>query len=163
MTDISDYKQIFRISFATRLISKLREKGYISRRGISGVNGKKLANEVSVSLPMARRYINAESMPGKITLQKIATWLAVEPLWLLYGDNSAAHSSFQDIDKELFIKIFDQLYPLLYSSKLTKEKYMSIIIGGIDIYCHISTMAADESKDGTISLMVDFLKKNFKS
>ena len=159
MGNTRDYHQKHKTLFAMRLNSKLREKGFLSRRGFNEVNGKKLAEGIGVSVPMARKYINACSIPSNTNLQKIATWLEVEPQWLLYGDNYG--SSFQCIDQNLFKEIFIQLFSLLCNKNLTKERYMAIIIGGLDMYCHIFTMEKDKPKDKAVSLMVDFFKKNF--
>ena len=153
-----DYHKIFKISFATRLINKLKERGLISNRGSHKVNGQKLADEIGVSLPMARRYINAKSIPENSTLQKIANWLGVDPIWLLYGDNREEESSCKKINKDLFYEIFKHFYEQICSSSLTKEKYMIIINGCIDIYCHISNMEENKPKDNAIRLMVNFLK-----
>ena len=162
MASIPDYQQIFRTCFATRLVTKLREKGFISRRGTNGVNGKKLADAIGVSVPMARRYINGQSIPENPTLQKISNWLSVEPCWLLYGDSHADCSPLRTIDIELFKEIFEQMFPLLCNSSLTKNQYISLITAGLEIYCNISVMdnSADKPKNKAVSLMVDFLKKN---
>ncbi len=160
MSGTSDYRQQFKSLFATRLISKLRARGFVSRLGIGTANGKQLAEAIGVSLPMARRYINAKSIPENKTLQKMARWLDVDPNWLLYGDDPKICSFHKDVDRELFKGVFEQLFPLLRNENLTKEKYMNIIMGGLDIYCHILAMAQDDPKDRAISLMVDFLKKN---
>lgn len=162
MASVPDYQQIFRTSFATRLISKLREMGFISRRGTNGVNGKKLADAIGVSLPMARRYINGQSIPENITLQKISNWLNVDPCWLLYGDNQTTCAALKTIDAELFKEIFDQMFPVLSNANITKEQYMSLITACLEIYSNISSMDnADKPKSNAVSLMVDFLKKNF--
>lgn len=155
-----DYKQIFRTSFAARLIKKLRENGFISRRGVNGVNGKHLAAGIGVSMPMARRYINAQSIPENSTLQKIANWLNVEPTWLLYGDDNAILSSLQKKDVELFKEIFLQLFPLLCDANVTKEKYMFFIDGCLEIYQNISKLDHNTQQHRAITLMIDFLKKN---
>lgn len=160
MPEPLDYRQQFKSLFATRLISQLRARGFVSRLGIGTANGKQLAKAIGVSLPMARRYINAKSIPENKTLQKMARWLDVDPNWLLYGDDPKICSHHKDIDREFFKGVFERLFPLLCNANLTKEKYITIIMGGLDIYCHVLAMAQDEPKDRAISLMVDFLKKN---
>jgi transcriptional regulator with XRE-family HTH domain len=161
LATIPDYQQIFRTSFATRLINKLREKGFISRRGTNGVNGKQLATAAGVSLPMARRYINAQSIPENSTLQKISNWLNVDPFWLLYGENNISHDKSHLLNKELFKEIFEQMFPLLCNTNITKEQYTALITACLDIYSNISTIdGTDKPKSNAISLMVDFIKKN---
>lgn len=161
MASTPDYQQLFRTCFATRLTSKLREMGLVSRRGTNGVNGQKLANAIGVSLPMARRYINGQSIPENSTLQKISNWLDVDPCWLLYGENNVTCTPHKPIDKELFKEIFEQMYPILCKPDLTKEQYISLIMACLEIYGNITSMEkADKPKSKAIALMVDFLKKN---
>lgn len=161
MQTIPNYQQIFKTSFATRLVSKLREKGFISRRGTNGVNGKQLAVAAGVSLPMARRYINAQSIPENVTLQKISNWLNVDPFWLLHGDNNTAAEKHIPINKELFIEIFNQMFPLLCNTPITKEQFTALITACLDIYSNVSSIDnADKPKRNAIALMVDFIKKN---
>ena len=162
MATIPDYQQIFRTCFATRLINKLREKGFISRRGTNGVNGKRLADAIGVSLPMARRYINAQSIPENTTLQKISNWLSVDPCWLLYGDSDVTCSTTKTMDKELIKEIFEQMFPILCNSNLTKNQYLSLIASALEIYCNVSVMDdnPDKPKSKAVALMIDFLKRN---
>jgi len=158
---IPDYKQKFKISFATRLIKKLRENGYISRRGANGVNGNQLAKGIGVSLTMARRYINGQSLPENPVLQKIAQWLGVEPIWLLCGDNPEGHhNSLQNQDKKLLQEIFSQLFPFFCGPTLTKDQYMLLINNCLDIYHNISSMESNLPPDRAIALMIKFLAQN---
>lgn len=154
-----DYYQPFKISFATRLVKKLREKGFISRHAVNSANGNPLAQAIGISLPMARKYINAKSIPTNATLQKIANWLETDPLWLLYGSTNQKNIS-NIIDRELLQEIFVQLFPLFCNKNISKELYMAIIMGGIDIYNNILTIKAEQSKDRAISLMVNYLKNH---
>lgn len=161
LATIPDYQQTFRTSFATRLITKLREKGFISNRGTNGVNGKQLALAAGVSLPMARRYINAKSIPENHTLQKIATWLNIDPFWLLYGENSTTTNNKAHIDKELFREIFEQMFHLLCNVSINKEQYMSLISTCIDIYANVAILDdTNKPRSKAIALLIDFIKKN---
>jgi transcriptional regulator with XRE-family HTH domain len=162
MINTTDYYQVFRSSFANRLINKLQEKGYISKHGVCGVNGTQLAQAIGVSLPMVRRYINAKSIPTNVTLQKIAIWLDTDPYWLLYG-SSTTNFSQEEIDNKLFQEIFMQLYPLLCNVSLPKEQYKVIINKAIYIYNYVFPMKEGQPKDKAILLMVDFLKKNIRT
>ncbi len=158
---IPDYYQAFRTSFANRLIGKLRERGYISKHGISGVNGNQLAKALGISLPMARRYINGKSIPTNITLHKLAKWLDTDPAWLLYGN--VISDTYQEMDITLLQEIFSKLYPILSSTTLSKEKYDDVIINAIYIYRHVYTIKSELPKAKAITLMTDFMKKNLKA
>lgn len=161
MASIPDYQQILRTSFASRLISRLRDMGFISRRGTNGVNGQKLADAIGVSLPMARRYINGQSLPENSTLHKISTWLNVDPCWLLYGDSQTTCSTPQTVDVNLLKEIFSQMFPILSNPNLTKEQYLSLVTASLEIYCNIASMDTEtKSKNTAVALMVDFLRKN---
>ncbi len=161
MIATQDYKKNFKVAFADRLSNKLQEKRFISRRGAI-INGKILAAEFGVSLTTIRHYLNGESIPKNTTLQRISTWLDVDPIWLLYGNHVTCVSSSQ-IDKVLFKKIFEHLFPLLYASNLPKTKYMRLIKRGIDIYCYLVEMNKNKSQDTTLAVMISLLNNNKNS
>lgn len=158
MTELLDYHQLWRTSFATRLIQKLKEKGYISRRGSKQVNGKHLATAIGVSLAMVRRYINAQSIPSGMILKKIADWLDIDPVWLLYG-NTHTTTPANLLDQAIFKEIFLQFYDILCRTSIAKTEYLKIIQGCIEIYHQVVNLDPEQPRDKAINLIVDFLRK----
>lgn len=161
MIATSDYKKKFKLSFADRLSNKLQEKRFISRRGAI-INGKILAAGFGVSLTTIRHYLNGKSIPKNTTLQRISTWLDVDPIWLLYGNHVTCVSAGK-INEVLFKKIFEHLFPFLHNTNITKAKYMRLIKGAFDIYCYLVEMNKDKYQDTTLAVMINLLNNNQNS
>lgn len=74
------------LGFSERLVSLMREKGYISERSKSGIQINKLAKTCDCSNQMARKYILGLALPEVDVTVKIAKWLDISPGRLLFGE-----------------------------------------------------------------------------
>ena len=65
-------------AFSTRLASQLKANGY-------SASASSLARQFNVTSHAARLWLLGVNIPQKHTMQALAKWLDVDPIWLRYG------------------------------------------------------------------------------
>lgn len=152
----TDLQAKLREGFSKRLIHTLKERGCTSSRAFSGASAQAVAEALGCSTTMARRYLSAESLPENKTMEKLSDWLKVDVWWLLYG-NKEQKNIFQ-FDKPLLKEILLQTKASLINFG---QNWDYIIDNILEIYENTSELPGSlEDKKNTITLMVDFFKKN---
>lgn len=75
------------LTFADRLVFAMKDRGLNSPRGETKTQIQPLADAVSVSVEMARRYLLGTAEPkDSDTKRKIAEWLNISYVWLVTGE-----------------------------------------------------------------------------
>ena len=154
-----NHKAKIRAEFAHKLTCLLIEREQYSARTSQIADPKFLAKLLNCSVVMARRYLLGQSIPDKPKLQKIAEWANVEVSWLLSGNNKTENGTTTTngslMDKNIWIKILNQLRPYLLNPTLTNNSFENYISFAIDIYENIYHLDIDLSdKVKMIELMV---------
>lgn len=151
----TDLQARLREGFSKRLIYILKKKGFTSSRAFSGASAKMLAEALGCSRTMARRYLDAESLPENKTMEKLSNWLDVDIWWLLYGKKET--SDIAPFDKPLLKEILCQAK----SHLITNNQHWDCIIDNIlEIHENAAELPGTlAEKQESIRLMLNFLKK----
>jgi hypothetical protein len=83
-------------SIADRIQQAAKLRGHTSDRSESGVDVRVMSEGIEASYEMARRYAEGVAVPPPDVTRKIAAWLKVNVIWLLFGDGPMEGKS--DID-----------------------------------------------------------------
>ncbi len=79
--------------FGQRLREAATRMGFTSGRSRSGVDVVELSRVLGSSYEMARRYAEGIALPKWEAVRLIATWLKVDPSWLMYGEEKRKERS----------------------------------------------------------------------
>lgn len=102
------------LSFATRLIQSLKDKGYSASRSPSGICIKTLAEFTEASEQICRRYIRGDALPDYEKIKNLAKHLEVSPGWLLFGEgeiNTSRNVALEENILHYILKHSHRLYP----------------------------------------------------
>ncbi|HAT6977359.1 TPA: transcriptional regulator [Legionella pneumophila] len=129
-----DYKDNFMSkgpyqSFANRLISILKDRGYTASRSPNGICIKTLAEFTGASEQICRRYIRGDALPDYEKVKQLAFHLRVNPGWLLFGDDENAASKKNEIDETLLHYILRQSHHLYPVSHGGNDDYADFVLG----------------------------------
>lgn len=102
-------------SFAHRLISAMKRAGYTKPRAAHGISIQVLANLMTVSEQICRRYLRGDALPDYEKVINIAAILNVSPGWLLFGDQPnmpTTENNTLHINEELLHYILEKSFAL---------------------------------------------------
>lgn len=124
--------EAFKLSFSERLISLMKQNGFLSNRKPYLVDVNKFSQTLNISKVMLRRYLSGEALPQFSVIDSIAKFFNVDPLWLYSGIKNGSEV---DID----------LLKIILTKSLLKldlgVKEIKIIVEQIcDIYEHVSAI-----------------------
>lgn len=131
---IFDYKDNFMSkglyqSFANRLISTLKDKGYTASRSPNGICIKSLAEFTGASEQICRRYIRGDALPDYEKIKQLAFHLQVNPGWLLFGTDENSIPKKNEIDETILHYILKQSNHLYPASQEGNSDYADFVLG----------------------------------
>lgn len=115
--------------FATRLISALKNKGYIASRSSKGICIKTLSEFTGASEQICRRYIRGDALPDYEKIKQVAAHLQVNPGWLLFGDEGHPAQNNNQIDETLLHYILKKSHHLHRNSYSKHTDYADFVLG----------------------------------
>ncbi|RYW88290.1 transcriptional regulator [Legionella pneumophila] len=129
-----DYKDIFMSkglyqSFANRLISTLKDRGYTASRSPNGICIKTLAEFTGASEQICRRYIRGDALPDYEKVNQLASHLMVNPGWLLFGEDDQKASKENEVDEKLLHYILKHSHHLYPASQRSNDDYADFVLG----------------------------------
>ena len=133
-------------NFVTRLTNGMIKKGFASNTAKIGVQAAPLANYLSVSVQMIRKYFSGETVPDINTIIKISKFLDVCPAWLTFGisANSACSENKFHIKKQFIDEIFNGLFQDVLGIKIEPDLEVAITNFLYGIINDIGQLDADD-------------------
>jgi transcriptional regulator with XRE-family HTH domain len=119
-----------REAFSSRLTKVLVESGYETTKPLR-VDVARFAREIGCSATMLRRYLNGVALPSEQIIEKMATLLNVDPVWLFCGRNDGGGVN---LDYKLLKTILHQSYPCFAKSELSYESFCQEVERVFTIY-----------------------------
>ncbi|HAU0276341.1 helix-turn-helix domain-containing protein [Legionella pneumophila] len=116
-------------SFANRLISALKDRGYTASRSPNGICIKTLAEFTGASEQICRRYIRGDALPDYEKVKQLAFHLQVNPGWLLFGEDENATTKKNEVDEKLLHYILKQSHHLYPISQGSNDDYADFVLG----------------------------------
>ncbi|HAT7873611.1 TPA: transcriptional regulator [Legionella pneumophila] len=116
-------------SFANRLISILKDRGYTASRSPNGICIKTLAEFTGASEQICRRYIRGDALPDYEKVKQLAFHLQINPGWLIFGEEGHAMPKKNEIDETLLHYILKQSHHLYPVSHGSNDDYADFVLG----------------------------------
>lgn len=137
----ADESKIFhwlRGGFSSRLNKVLVESGYETTKPLR-VDVARFAREIGCSATMLRRYLNGVALPSEQIIEKMATLLNVDPVWLFCGRHEEGGVN---LDQKLLKTILYQFHPCFAKPGLSYEGFCQEIDRVFTIYEHLRKIDA---------------------
>lgn len=128
-------------SFANRLIKTLKDKGFTASRSPNGICIKSLADMVGASEQICRRYIRGDALPDYEKIKQLANALAINPGWLLFGDEGVSSNN-TEIEKNVLHYILKHSHRLYPVSQGGNSDYADFVI---ELFNEVRSIETSES------------------
>lgn len=77
---VPETKEAIRLAFSQRLLAAMKHAGYVGRG-----SQERIATELKVSAKLVSKWVNADCMPGRGNMPKLAALLSVRLEWLQFN------------------------------------------------------------------------------
>lgn len=159
----SDKTEKIKAGFSKRLQQIMLDNGFQSPKAANKANTQRLATASGVTRQMAARYLNGDAIPETRVLHDISNWLKCDPWWLLYGNKKGAQEAPNKIDYDIFKYILSEMRMLIVKRSADPDDFSFLFDNIINIYNNVTEIEADpESKKKSASIMIDFIKHQYK-
>lgn len=149
-----------------RLIARMKtlliKKGFKSSSSKIGVQVRPLANYLGVSVQAARKYFINDAMPDLKTLIRIANFLEVSPVFLVFGIKKTTNNKqrFFEIKKQFVEEIFEWIFKDVLKVELEEKTAESIYTF---LYGIMNDIAQLDSNDDTKLRLIKMAISSAKS